>query len=240
MQTILSAFLIVAMGSSAAVAAPSSKRAPTPRDVEVNTVKEAYWNRTSEGDIEVVQNRKFSKARRLSLLAGVGTVSADPFLAVKSIGGELSYHFTEAFAVAAVYRKFIVSNSSYLDELQSGLVTGTSSTANTNRPNAFYGGEIEWSPLYGKISLSGTSIVHYDAHVLLGAGITDTESGKYFTPTIGFGPQFYLTSAVALRLDYRLGIYKETIPERVLNTRPNAGERTNYSHQVALGLEVFL
>lgn len=229
----------VLIHAASAEAAPA-KKAPTPRDVGVDAVKEAYWNRTADGDVEVVQNRQYSKRHRLSLLAGVGTVSADPFLSVKSVGGAMSFHFTEAFAVAAAYRKFVVSNSSYLDELQAGLVTGSPSTANTNKPNAFYGGEIEWSPLYGKISLSGASIVHYDAHFLVGAGVTDTESGKYFTPSVGFGPRFYLGDTVALRLDYRLALYKETIPEKVLLTRPNAGERTNFSHQVALGLEIFL
>lgn len=226
--------------AASAQAAPSGKKAPTPRDVEVDTVKEAYWNRTSEGDIEVVQNRQYSKKHRLSLLAGAATVSADPFLSVSSVGGAMSFHFTEAFALSAIYKKFMVANSSYLDELQSGLITGTASTANTNRPNAFYGTEIEWSPLYGKISLSGATIVHYDAHFLLGVGYTDTESGRYFTPNVGFGPQFYLADRVALRIDYRLAVYKETIPERVLLSRPNAGERTNYSHQVAVGVEVFL
>jgi outer membrane beta-barrel protein len=142
--------------------------------------------------------------------------------------------------VAAIYKKFLVGNSAYLDELQAGLITGAPSTANTNRPNSFMGGEFEYSPLYGKISLSGSSIVHYDAHFLLGLGMTDTESGKYLTPSIGFGPQFYLGKTIALRLDYRMAVYKETIRERVLTTRQNAGERTNFSHQVALGVEAFL
>ncbi len=226
--------------AASAQAAPAAKKAPTPRDVEVDNVKEAYWNRTSDGDIEVVQNRQYSKKHRLSVAGSFGTVSADPFLSVKSASAGFGFHFTETLGVSAIYKKFLVSNSSYLDELQSGLITGTASTANTNKPNAFYGGEVTWSPLYGKISLSGASIVHYDAHVLLGAGITDTESGKYFTPSIGFGPEFYLSNTFALRLDYRLAVYKETIPERVLVSRPNAGERTNYSHQVALGVEIFL
>jgi outer membrane beta-barrel protein len=239
-NTISSLVLLSATVCAASAQAASNSKAPTPRDVDVDNVKEAYWNRTSDGDIEVVQNRQYSKKHRLSLTASGGSVSADPFLSVKSLGGAMSFHFTETLGVSGIYKKFLVSNSSYLDELQSGLVTGSPSTANTNKPNAFYGGEISWSPLYGKISLSGSSIVHYDAHVLLGAGITDTESGKYFTPSIGFGPEFYLSNRFALRLDYRLAVYKETIPERVLTTRPNAGERTNYSHQVALGVEVFL
>ncbi|MBC7386864.1 MAG: outer membrane beta-barrel domain-containing protein [Cryobacterium sp.] len=225
---------------SSAIAAPGGKRAPTPRDVQVDTVKEAYWNRTNEGEIEVVQNRQYSKKNRLSLAVAGGTVSTDPFLNVKSVGGALGFHFSETLGVSAVYRKYVVSNSNYLDELQSGLITGTPSTANTNRPNSFMGGEIEYSPLYGKISLSGASIVHYDAHILLGAGMTDTDSGKYFTPTVGFGPQFYLGNSVAIRMDYRLAVFKETIRETVLTSRPNAGERTNYSHQVSLGLVLFL
>jgi outer membrane beta-barrel protein len=213
--------------AGSANAAPAAKKAPTPRDVEVDNVKEAYWNRTSDGDIEVVQNRQYSKKHRLSITGNFGTVSSDPFLNIKSTSGAVSFHFSESLALSGIYKKFLVSNSSYLDELQSGLITGTASTANTNKPNSFYGAEMEWSPLY-------------DAHVLLGAGYTDTESGKYLTPSVGFGPQFYLSNTFAVRLDYRLAIYKETIPERVLLSRPNAGERTNYSHQVALGLEVFL
>lgn len=226
---------------SSVMAAPAiRKKAPTPRDVEVDAVKEAYWNRSSEGDLEVVQNRVYVKKNHLTLLASVGTAGTDPFLSVKTLQGALGYHFSESFGVSAIYRKYLVSSSSYLSELESGLVTGSPSTANTNKPNAFYGGEIEYSPFYGKISISGTSIVHYDAHFLLGLGVTDTESGKYLTPSIGFGPQFYLSNSLALRLDYRLAVYKETIPEKVLLSRPIAGERTNYSHQVAVGLEILL
>lgn len=227
-------------------AAPS-KKPPTPRDVEVDTVKEAYWNRSADGDVEVVQNRQYSKKNRLSVQAGFGLVSSDPFLNVMALNGALGYHFTESLSVNAVYRKYLVSNSSYMDQLNQGILispTGGQAYANTNEPQAFYGGEIEWSPLYGKISLSGTSIVHYDAHLLLGAGITDTETGKEFTPTIGVGPQFYLGNNVAIRLDYRLGIFKENLPQKnpalLATTGPITGSRTNYSHEWVLGLEFFL
>jgi len=66
------AFIALASGlilQSIAFAAPSNgKKAPTPRDVEVDAVKEAYWNRSADGDIEVVQNRMYSKKHRLTLL----------------------------------------------------------------------------------------------------------------------------------------------------------------------------
>jgi outer membrane beta-barrel protein len=226
--------------ASAHAASATSKKGPTPRDVEVDSVKDAYWNRTNDGDIEVVQNRQYSKKNRLSLQGSFGTVSSDPFLTVRSLGGSLGYHFSESFGIVGVYKKFLVSDSSYLSDLQSGLVTGTPSTANTNRPNSYYGGEVEWSPLYGKISLSGASIVHYDAHLLLGAGMTNTDSGKDFTPSIGAGPEFYLGNSFAVRLDYRFSMYKENVPETQLVSRPTVYSRTNYSHSVALGFEVFL
>lgn len=236
----LATFVVFVAAPSVLAASSNGKKAPTPRDVEVDTVKEAYWNRSSDGEIEVVQNRMYAKRHRLTLVASAGTSSTDPFLDVKSVSGALGFHFSETLGLSAVYKKYLVSSSSYLSELERGLVTGTASTANTNKPDSYYGGEIEYSPLYGKISLSGASIVHYDAHLLFGLGMTDTESGKYLTPSVGFGPQFYLSSSLALRLDYRLAVYKETIPEKVLASRPSAGERTNYNHQVTVGIEVLL
>jgi outer membrane beta-barrel protein len=234
--------LALALAAGAEAKAPAStKKAPSPRDVEVDTVKDAYWNRTAEGDVEVVQNRQYSKLHRLSLRAEAGAVSSDPYLSVKSVGGAVGFHFTESLGVSAIYRKFVVGKSSYYDELKKGLVTNLPSDANTNEPSSFIGGELSWSPLYGKISLSGSSIVHYDAHLLLGAGMTDTETGSSFTPTVGLGPEFYLGNSVALRLDYRLAIYKESIPDKISPaTRAIAGDRTNYSHMIALGLELFL
>lgn len=234
-------FSLLSLTGVTAEAAPARKRAPTPRDVQVDNVKEAYWNRTSEGEIEVVQNRQYSKKNRLSLQAFAGTGSTDPFLSVKSIGGALGFHFTEEFGVSAIYRKFIVSNSSYYSELESGMINGAKFGANTNRPDSFIGGEIEYSPFYGKISLSGSNIVHYDAHFLIGGGVTDTVSGKYFTPSIGFGPQIYLSNSFAIRLDYRFAMYKETILETVQPAiRSIAGERTNYVHSGTLGIVLFL
>lgn len=232
---------LLALTGISAEAAPARKRAPTPRDVQVDTVKEAYWNRTSEGDIEVVQNRQYSKLHRLSLQAFAGTGSTDPFLSVKSVGGSIGFHFTEELGVSAIYRKYIVSNSSYFTELESGMINGAKFGANTNRPDTFMGGEIEYSPFYGKISVSGSNIVHYDAHFLIGAGLTDTVSGKYFTPSIGFGPQIYLSDSFAIRLDYRFAMYKETILETVQPAiRSIAGERTNYVHTGTLGIVLFL
>lgn len=236
----VSAIFVLAFALTAN-AAPKKK--PAPRDVEVDSVKEAYWNRTAKGDVEVVQNRLYSKKNRISLQGGFGTVSTDPFLSVKSVNGAIGYHFSESLGVNAIYRKYLVSKSSYSNELERGILTanGTPTMANTNEPSAFYGGELEWSPLYGKISLSGSSIVHYDAHLLLGAGMTDTETGKYFTPTIGLGPQFYLGNSVAIRLDYRLAMHKEDIPQKNPNlTNVIVGSRTNYSHQWVIGLELFL
>jgi outer membrane beta-barrel protein len=224
-----------------AEAAPARKRAPVPRDVKVDQVKEAYWNRTAEGNIEVVQNRRYTKKNRISLQASIGTSSTDPFLSVKPVSGALGFHFSESLGINAVYRKFLVGDSSYYKEMQRGLTLGAPSGANTNRPDTFIGGEIEYSPFYGKISLSGASIVHYDFHFLAGAGVTDTVSGKYFTPTLGFGPQIYLNDSFAFRIDYRIARYKETVLETVQPLlRSVAGERTNYSHSGSLGFVFFL
>lgn len=233
------ALIVSALSLAPVTSALAAKKAPTPRNADVQSVKSTYWNRNSDGDVEVVQNRLYTKSGRISLQPTFGTVSSDPFLSVKSGALSLGYHFSESFGIQVVGRKYFVSKSSYQKELEEGLTAGASARANVNAPKSYLGGEILWSPLYGKISLGG-GITHYDMHVFVGAGVTDTETGKLFTPSIGLGPQFYLGKSVALNVDYRLSHYKETIPEQVLKSKTTAGERDNFSHQFTLGMTLYL
>jgi len=238
-MSVLNSIIVFAVSASTMNVAVAAKKSPTPRNADVQSVKSTYWNRNSDGDVEVVQNRLYSKSGRISLQPTFGTVSSDPFLSVKSGALSLGYHFSESFGIQAVGRKYFVSKSSYQKELEEGLTAGAAAKANVNAPRSYLGGEIMWSPLYGKISLGG-GVTHYDAHIFVGAGVTDTETGKLFTPSVGLGPQFYLGKSVALNVDYRLSYYKETIPEQVLTSSKTAGERDNFSHQFTLGMTLYL
>ena len=179
--------------------------------LKVDSLKKKYWEKSDGSNLKVVQNRLYSKAKRFEIAGFIGTVSTDPFLTVRNVGGMLGYFVSEEFGINLIYWKNIVTESSALGQLkqQTGLVT------NTNKPNYFYGAELTYSPIYGKLSLSGKMIIYYDFHLLCGFGMTNTETGNLPTPEIGLGQQTYLTKSTTLRLNYRMTYYKENIKEKV-------------------------
>jgi outer membrane beta-barrel protein len=218
-------------------APPASATQPVPSTkaerMDVDQIRRKYWERGEDADARVIQNRLYSKALKFELGLYYGSISTDPFLSVTSFGGSLGFHFTEAWGLNLLYWKDFVSNSSATTFLQED----TNDTANTNPPSSFAGGEVAYSPIYGKISVFGEWIVHYDLHLLGGYGITSTRSGSDGTISIGIGQQFYLTRWMSLRLDYRAMHYNE-------NVENPAGQvvlqRGNWTDAITLGVTAFL
>ncbi len=215
-------------------AAPGGIAPESGQLLKIDNLKKKYWEKGDDSSLRVVQNRLYSKAKRFEIGAYVGTISTDPFLNVRCFGGLLGYFFSDEFGVNFIYWKNIVSDSSALATLrqQTGLVT------NTNEPDSFYGGEFTYSPIYGKLSLSGKLIVYYDFHVLIGLGVTKTETGSPLTPELGLGQQTYLARKTALRLDYRMTYYKENIKEKVNVATKGLviGSRNTFNDVITLGI----
>jgi outer membrane beta-barrel protein len=168
---------------SASSFADNSATTTAPEKLPVDKIKEKYWQKGNDVEVSVIQNRLYSKAHTFELGVYVGSISTDPFLSVKNYGLSLGYHINDYFGIVALAWKESVSPSSALTLLQSSENT----TANTNDPKSFWGGELDFVPLYGKLSLVGKAIIYFDTHVDAGAGETSTETGNYLTPFIGIG-----------------------------------------------------
>lgn len=224
-----------------AYGAKSSKRA-APRNTDVENIREKYWAHGEEEDVGVVQNRLYTKKSKVEVQPFLGLISSDPFLSVKSLGATIGYHLSEDFSLNVVGWKHSVQDSDAMDRLQKDITIGVPSSANTNEPKWFLGSELAYSPLYGKLSLAGSAIIYYDAHLLGGVGMTNTETGKYVTPFIGVGQQIYLSQSVAIRLDYRLMHYKEKIPEKIKSGSVGdiIGERSNWTNSITLGVSFLI
>jgi len=84
--------------------APAAASEPTLEGsvVNVDQIKEKYWARGDENEMGVVQNRAYSKARKLSLGVVGGVINSDPFIANSALGFNLGYHFSEYLSVSAV------------------------------------------------------------------------------------------------------------------------------------------
>lgn len=205
--------------------------------VNVENIKEKYWARGDESELGVVQNRLYSKARKLNLGLFGGFLSSDPFLSTRSLGGRLGFHFNETWSLHAMAWKSSTSGSSALEALEA-----SGKKANTNPAKSYAGGEVAASVLYGKLSLLGKKILYYDMHVLAGAGATATETGTNGTYHGGIGQQVFLTKWSSLRLDYRVMYYTEEIREKEILARlgQSNGTRGNWTHAITLGFDFFI
>jgi outer membrane beta-barrel protein len=229
--------LILALTSI--VGGPASRAADSAtEDADVEAVRTRYWARGEEAEMGVVQNRTFSKTRKVELGLGIGTLTTDPFLAVSTVGMRGAYHFNETWSIGFLLWKDLVSASTALETFEDTL----GATTNNNPPSGYLGVEGAASLAYGKLSLLGQKIIYYDLHVLAGAGATDTESGIYFTPHLGVGQQVFLMNRMSLRVDYRAQYYRETIIEKVITPRlgETVGDRSNWSHSIQLGVSFYI
>ncbi|MGZ3709171.1 MAG: outer membrane beta-barrel domain-containing protein, partial [Bdellovibrionota bacterium] len=182
-----------------------------PEKMDVEALKQQYWkNGNPPSDLRVVQNKLFPKGRQFEIFLQGTAVLTDPFLSVYALSGGIGYNFNEFFQIHAFVMKDFPMASDALIALQK-----LSTTTNSNPPGGFAGGGLEYTPIYGKLSLFGAAIAHYDLHLDAGCGVTQTANGYFVTPYLGIGQVFYFLKWLALRVDYRMMYYRETIIERV-------------------------
>lgn len=202
--------------------------------VDVSKIQEKYWAQGKESELGVVQNRRYTLARKFQIGLYGGNLSSDPFLSVHHYGLSAGYHFSSLFSLHALYWKAAVSPSQALKTLEA---TPGATTANTNLPKGFYGLEGDFNLLYGKVSLLGKSIIYVDLFLLGGAGVTQTETGDNLTPFVGLGQKIHLNQHMALHLDYRIMRYNEVIKSKGTNRGAIVGERVNTTDAITLGID---
>jgi outer membrane beta-barrel protein len=251
MKINFSLLLLTVMFSTFTSGAYAQTATPTPGATRANTraeklnleqIQNKYLGNASN-EIQVVQNRKYTKAGKLEIGLLGGWVSADPFLNINAYGAFIGYHFSESIGVRALYWKESSSNTSGYTEVQ----TQDGIVVNTSAPKSLVGGEFQFTPVYGKVSLLGSSIVYYDLSLFAGVGRQQTESfGQTFnaiTPIVGIGQQFFFGKIFSVGVDYRILHYSET----VIDGQPasstygkSTGTRDDFSHILFLSLSIFL
>jgi outer membrane beta-barrel protein len=93
-----------------------------------------------------------------------------------------------------------------VDDLQSDrLIT----TAALVTPKSYYGLDIKWSPIYGKIGWMNRKIVPFDFYFSVGGGLTSTnQSTNPPTLHLGGGQIFAISKSMAARWDISWYAYK--------------------------------
>ena len=212
---------------------PANSEKSEGETLDVSKITQKYWAQGKDTELGVVQNRKFTLDHKFDLGLFTGVISSDPFLSVNQFGASLGYHFDQYFSLHAMAWRAVAKPSDAYTTLQSQ----AHQTPNTNNPRSFYGLEADANLLYGKISVLGKMIIYVDIFLLGGAGVTQTETGNYFTPFLGIGQKIHLNEWLAVQLDYRVMRYNETIVSKAPTTLGNPlGTRANTTDVVTLGL----
>ncbi len=238
---IQAAVLCVLFTASTALAqsagAPAANNAET---VDLKKVSQKYISTQYEVELEVIQNRQFSKKNRFEITALGVSASSDPFLSTYAVGAALGYHFTEYFGARFVYwQDFSSNNSAYngFKESNAGL------DVNTVKPKSYMGTEVKFSPFYGKLSFLKKSIFYYDFYALAGGGIRTLEFNSAFTPMAGLGQQIFFNKYISLFLEYRMMVYKQVVKDK-LSTSATYGEevgsKSPFVGNVSLGLSFLI
>lgn len=189
-----------------------------------------------------VQNRFFLKSRRFELTPMIGFIGGNSFASRYTASVALGYHFSEQLMLEAFVGFSPDLDRADVSGLVSVLIDRAERDPDFTQPfdktmlDATLG--VRWSPVYGKINILGETVVNFDFFVSVGLGFVlqnewtasynpdheDDNSLPFFltqkgatetrlAPNIGFGVNFFLSQLVALRLDGRLMMIVDDIPD---------------------------
>jgi len=212
-----------------------------------------------------VQNRFFLKGKRFELSPQFGFVPNNPFARRFTVGVGLGYHFNEQLSVQGIFsfapdlgERDVKSLTDVL--LQRATDDDFRQPLDKVSLSAAFG--VQYSPFYGKINLIGETVLNFDFYAFLGLGlVVQTEYAALENPNattvadfvvlekgatevrpapvIAIGGNFFLTGAVALKLDGRFTLYPDDKPVYD-EANPPEGMRLVTLFTASAGISVFL
>ena len=201
--------------------AASSEAAPSSGDdakEEASDSKEAAEERRDKRNEELadriksVQRKVFLKKDRLEIYPFFAMDINDPLYQHFVLGGSVSYHFVDSLALEA--RGGGVLGSVQQDIVR--LIRQNNGAVLENPPQfkAHADLDLTWAPLYGKLSVLGEGILHFDTFLTGGPGIFVTDLGVAPAFNIGIGQRYFLTKWLVARVELRNYVFIEERNER--------------------------
>ncbi|HIA01951.1 MAG TPA: outer membrane beta-barrel domain-containing protein [Myxococcales bacterium] len=161
---------------------------------------------TDKKKVHVLEQRPFLHALRVELAPTFGYTVNEVLSEQLQVGGTLRFHLNETISVGGMYYHYFSSQSSRALQVQNEFEL----FPETSFPKWFAGGEINYTPIYGKMIVSGITTVHWNAYLSGGAGVTKTGAkDPLFTTMIGLGTRFFVTSWLTINVEARDYIYSE-------------------------------
>jgi outer membrane beta-barrel protein len=192
---------------------------------------------TPFNDIAVIQKRFLPKSQRFELNPNVGLVTNNAFFRTSFLQARLAYAFTEKLALEFTGAYFMDQKYKVTQDLKSKAHVDTKSLL---LPEMYYGADVRWSPIYGKMGSFSEGIVPFDMYFSGGGGIMKTNQDTTpFAIHAGTGQIFALSKAMAFRWDLSMYFYSsDTAPAG--NSGGGAKNSQSFTDvQLSLGMSFF-
>ncbi len=177
------------------------------------------------GRVSAVQERLYRMNHEIGL--GLTVLPLDSFY--KGVAGQVGYtwHFNDHFA-------WQVGRASLNYNIDTGLREQLERDFAV-QPTAFEevewmaGSDLVWSPLYGKVAVMNSKVLHFGGHLLLGGTVMKMNLGQSYRPAIniGLGARLFSTQWLSFRFDVTdnvvLGRRLMHVPTFQLSTSFNFG-----------------
>jgi len=221
---------------------PPAPAAPAPKKKATGPAPTAQQAQEEAGDtselardigplkdrIPPVTGHLFLMRHRFELTPMVGISLRDAFFTKYMVGAELTYHLSEDFGIGArfVYAKPVISGSALICDGAVGARTchapdqSQVDGATPGQVSLLGGLNLQWAPIYGKISVLSEAFLHFDLYALGGVELVQYAgpaggggSAKVMTAggNLGLGMRFFLNRWVTVRTELSDVIYSEEV-----------------------------
>lgn len=220
-SALLAALALALSDPSARAYAQASADAPSEREDEATSRSEDQDEGLADR-IQAVERKVFLKRRRFEVHPYVGMDLNDAFFQHFFAGAGVAYHLEDSFALE-------LRGGAAIAEIQKGSVRFVRLATGSlleGAPSLLAHADLDatWAPIYGKISLFGESILHFDTFITAGGGIFATQRGERATPgaaleevtnvnpavNFGIGQRYYINEWLVFRFDVRNYTFIET------------------------------
>jgi outer membrane beta-barrel protein len=156
-------------------------------------------NITQEDRVKSVQRKLYIKKHRFELSPYVFATINDPYYSKLGVAGRLAYYLADTLALSGRFSLMQVVPSD--DKRTANRVFRSEIFFSEPQWSAM--GDLEWSPLYGKVAIFN-SILHFDAFIAGGLGVVRAATsalpgrGLYFASDIGVGLRFVVKDYLAV------------------------------------------
>ncbi len=158
-----------------------------------------------------VKNKSVLISKRWEIGPTFGMAMLEPFFNPMNYGGMVSYHLNEESAInvlGLVYAQGISANAQGLNPIPKKTQVTNANLQNAPAPQYLLLGNYQYTPFYGKISITKDYVMNLSAFGFVGGGFFAVGDSVNPALNFGVGEKLYFSPNWSFRVDFRVVAYQ--------------------------------